>query len=210
MDEILTVELRETRGKHHARRLRKSGSVPAVIYGRGGEVVSLTLGRDGLQAALRHGSKMVKLAGPETGMALIQDLQWDAFGIEVLHVDLIRVTADQQIRVAVAVELRGDAPGVKQGGILDQVAREVELEVRATAIPDRLHVNVNGLGVDQSMMARDIEDLPEGAKLLSDPDMVIVHCIVPAEEAEEVRVSEGVEPELIGGKPEDGVTEERS
>jgi large subunit ribosomal protein L25 len=210
MEEILTVELRETRGKHHARRLRKSGSVPAVLYGRGGKVVSLTMGRNALQAALRHGSRMVKLAGAEVGMALIQDLQWDAFGMEVQHVDLVRITADQQIRVAVAVELRGDAPGVKQGGILDQVLREVELEVQATSIPDRLHVNVNGLGLDQSITARDIEDLPEGAKLLNDPGTVIVHCVVPAEEAEEVRVSEGAEPELISGKPEEGAAEEQS
>lgn len=207
MEEILTVERRETRGKHRARRLRKSGSVPAVVYGHGGKVVSLTVARESLLAAIRHGSRMVKLKGAESGMALIQDLQWDALGIEVLHLDLIRVTADQRIRVAVPVELRGDAPGVKDGGILEQVVREVELEVQATAIPERLHVNVNELGLDRLLSARDIEDLPAGAKLLCDPGTVIVHCVVPAAVAEEVLLSEGAEPELIGGKPEDEAAE---
>ena len=200
MEETLSVELRETLGKHRARRLRRSGAIPAVVYGRGKKPVPISVARDALQTALRHGSLLVQLKGAETGIALIQALHWDAFGNEVLHIDSSRAAADQQIEVAVAVELRGDAPGVRDGGVLEQVLREVELRVRATEIPDRLHLNVNALGVGQSMTAAEIEDLLAGAKLLSDPTTVMVHCVVPVAEVAEAPMPEGAEPELIGGQ----------
>jgi len=203
MAEVLKVQRRAEQGKHHARRIRKQGDIPAVLYGQGREVVSLSVSRDALRATVRHGGKLVVLDGDANGNALIQNLQWDAIGQEVLHVDFLRIAADQQIQVTVQVLLRGDAAGVNEGGIVEQVTREVEIEVLANAIPDRLHVNINGLGIGQSMTVEQIEDLPEGAKLLCDAQTVVVHCVLPAEEVEEVSVGESVEPELIGGKSQD-------
>jgi large subunit ribosomal protein L25 len=203
MTEVLKVQQRAEQGKHHARRLRKQGDIPAVLYGQGREVVSLTVGRDALRATVRHGGKLVMLDGGARGSALIQHLQWDPFGHDVLHVDFLRIAADQEIQVTVQVLLRGDAVGINEGGIVEQVTREVELEVLANAIPDRLHVNINGLGVGQSLTVEQIEDLPEGAKLLCDAGTVVVQCVLPVEEVEEVSLGESVEPELIGGKSQD-------
>ena len=203
MEEFLDVQRRQGVGKRRAKRLRNSGYVPAILYGHGEEVVSLTVETDAFRTALRHGSKLVKLKGAVTGNALIRELQWDPFGSEVMHVDFMRVRADQRIEVEIAVELRGEAPGVKEGGIVEQVTREVKIEVLATAIPDKLHVNINDLGLEQTRTANQIEDLPAEAVLTSNPEAIIVQCVLPVEEAEEVEVGDAAEPELIGGKTDE-------
>lgn len=203
MAEVLKVQRRAVHGTHRMRRMRREGSLPAVLYGQQREVVSLAIGREALQAMLRRGAKLVSLEGDAEGSALIQHLQWDPLGSEVLHVDFLRIAADQQIQVTVPVVLRGDAVGVNEGGIVEQLIREVELDVLATAIPDRLHVNINGLGVGQSLTVSQIEDLPEGAKVMCDAETIVAQCVMPAEEVEEASIREAVEPELIGGKAQD-------
>lgn len=204
MAEVLNVQLRESRGKRNNKRMRLSGRLPAVLYGHGKDSLSLSLVADEFGAAMRHGSKLVELSGKGIKeSALIRDLQWDAFGSEILHVDFVRVEAGQRLSVEVAVELRGEAPGVNEGGVVEQLVRRVEIETPATSIPEKLHVNINSLQLGQSMVASQIEDLPDGAKLLGDGDQVVVHCIVPAAEVdEEAAVAAGeVEPEVIGRKP---------
>lgn len=203
MAEVLKVQRRAAHGKHRIRRMRREGSVPAVLYGQQRDVVSLAIGREALQATLRRGAKLVSLEGDAEGSALIQHLQWDALGSKVLHVDFLRIAADQQIQVTVPVVLRGDAVGVNEGGIVEQLLREVGLDVLATAIPDRLHVNINGLGIGQSLSVSQIEDLPEGAKLMCDAETIVAQCVLPAEEFEETSIRDTVEPELIGGKAQD-------
>jgi large subunit ribosomal protein L25 len=203
MQDVIEVRARKERGKRHAKRLRRSGLLPGIAYGQAKEPTSVSVPREALRSVMRHGGKLVQLAGAESGSALIRELQWDAFGAEVLHVDFLRVSADQRIQVSVSVELRGDSPGVKQGGVVEQLIREVEIEVRASAIPDKLHVNINALELHGSLAAKDIEDLPEGAKLLIDPLTHVVHCTTPVEVEEEVPVGEAAEPELIGARTEE-------
>jgi large subunit ribosomal protein L25 len=211
MHDVIEVQSREQRGKRHAKRLRQTGYLPGIAYGQEKEPTSVSVPKEALRAVMRHGGKLVQLAGAVTGSALIRELQWDAFGAEVLHVDFLRVSADQRIQVSVSVELRGDSPGVKQGGVVEQLIREVEIEVRASAIPDKLHVNINSLELHGSLAAKDIEDLPEGAKLLIDPQAHVVHCTTPVEVEEEVPLAEAAEPELIGARAEeDADTEEES
>src|SRR5947208_242659 len=115
----LLAEQRQGRGSKLARRMRRHGRVPAVIYGHKEETVSLSLSADDLTKAIRHGVRVVDLktaAGVQK--ALINEVQWDHLGMEVLHVDFTRVAADERIHVMVALEIRGIAPGVTAGGIL--------------------------------------------------------------------------------------------
>ncbi len=185
MAEVLTVQVRETRGKRNARRMRQTGQTPAVLYGHGKEVVSLTLPTDQINSAVRHSSKLVELKGGVSDSAIIRDLQWDAFGSEVLHVDFMRVGADERLVMEVPVELRGEAPGTREGGVVQHMLHSVEIDAPVASIPDKLHININSLQLDQTLTASDIEDMPPGAKLLTEADRVIVQCVVPAAAPEE-------------------------
>jgi large subunit ribosomal protein L25 len=203
MSDVLNVQTRELFGKRNSRRLRRAGQVPAVLYGHGEGTVSLTLNTKELEHAIRHGAKLIELRGSAKGNALLQNMQWNTFETEVLHIDLIRVSADERLVVEVTVETRGTAPGISEGGQLKQLLHEIEIETLATAIPERLHLNVNELKLGESLCAKDIEDLPAGAKLMIDPETPLVHCIEVVEE-EEVEGADGpIEPEVIGGRKDD-------
>jgi large subunit ribosomal protein L25 len=196
---IMSVQLRECRGSRNARRLRKLGMVPAVLYGHGQETVSLTLPADQIRAAIRHGSRLVGLVGAVTEQAFIRELQWDTWGKEIIHADLTRISAHERVEVRVPVELRGEAPGVKQGGVIEQPVHELDIQCEATAIPDKITVNINNLELDQSVTVADLT-LPPTVSVLEDASIVIAHCSVPVEVAEEEALAESAEPELIGRK----------
>jgi len=208
MAEQLKVETRDTRGKRHARRQRSQGMVPAVLYGHGQEVVGLSVEASALAAAIRHGARLIELNGAVTESAFMRAVQWDTFGTEVLHVDFSRVSADERIEVTLPVELKGTAAGIKQGGVVQHLVHEVEIECPAGAIPEKLFLNINKLELDQSLLASDIE-LPPGATLISADDAVVALCELP-QEAEEpgAGAAEAAEPELIGRKPAEGEAEE--
>src|SRR5579871_3856733 len=109
----LTAQLRQGRGSRQAKRLRKQGLVPGVLYGHKEETLSLALPVETFEGAVRHGVRVVDLkADGKTEKALIREVQWDCLGKEVLHVDFTRVSADERIHVVVPIELRGIAPGV--------------------------------------------------------------------------------------------------
>ena len=173
MSELLNVERRITHGKRNNLRLRRSGKLPAVLYGHGEEPVSLSIATDKFEASLRHGAKVVDLDGAATGKALLQDVQWDTFFQQVLHVDLLRVRAGEKVKIDVPIELRGEAPGARDGGVIEQVVHSVEIEVALDVIPDKLHININKLDIGGHLTLKDIIDLPPGAKLLDDEDLTI-------------------------------------
>jgi large subunit ribosomal protein L25 len=201
--EILNVEKRQALGKHQVRRLRQSGTIPAVLYGHGEESVSLQLAADDFATALRHGARVVKLQGAVTQQALIRDVQWDTWGQETLHVDFTRISAHEKVVVEVPVELRGEAPGVKQGGIVEQVLHSLEFECEATVVPERIDVNINSLELGDSVAVKDLE-LPRGATVTGELEQTVVHCIEPAEEPEEGEEAAGeAEPEVIGRAKEE-------
>jgi large subunit ribosomal protein L25 len=208
MSDTLRVEVRESRGKRHARRLRQSGAIPAVLYGHGEANLSLSIPHDQVKAAVRHGARVVDLSGAVSEKAFIRDLQWDTFGLEVLHIDLARVSADEKVEVEVTVELRGEAPGAKEGGVVTQFLHQVTVESLVTAIPEKLSLRINALALNQSLTAANIE-LPPGTVLVTPEDTVVVQCLVPKEEEEAAPLSaEGAEPELIGRKPGEEEAEE--
>ncbi len=202
---VLAAEKREGKnGTRVARRLRKDGQVPGVIYGHKKDTESVTLTLEELSRAIRHGARVVDLKTP-TGVetAQIVELQWDHLGKEILHVDFKRVSRDERIIIPVRVELRGIAPGVSGGGMLDQPLHSLEVECLAIAIPDSIRVNIAELQLGQSIHVKDVQ-APEGVKILSDPEAIIVHVTVPlAEPADGEPAPASVEPEVIGRKATD-------
>jgi large subunit ribosomal protein L25 len=203
--EVLNAEIREDRGTRAARRMRAAGKVPAVLYGHGQQTVSLTLPADRLTAAIRHGHRLLQLQGGVNEQALITQLQWDVWGQEVLHVDLTRVYADERVKVEVPIELRGEAPGTKSGGVLTQVLASIEVECPAASVPEKLEMNINHLEVNQALTVADL-DVPQDVKPLAAADEVVVHCPEAVETPEEA-VEGPAEPELIqrqSGEAEEG------
>jgi len=197
----LAVESRDTIGKRRNRRLRRSGKIPAVLYGHGLENVPLCVDAEALTSAIRHGSRLVGLTGAVNESAFIRELQWDTWGTHIIHVDFTRISEHEIVEVRVNVELRGEAPGVREGGVVKQLIHEVELACPASAIPERIAVNINHLKLGESIALANLP-LPEGAKILAaDLEAVVVHCDLPVEMPEEVAAEAAPgEPEVIGAK----------
>jgi large subunit ribosomal protein L25 len=147
---------------------------------------------------------MVGLTGAVNESAFIRELQWDTYGTRVLHVDFTRISVDELVKVHLTVELRGQAPGVSEGGVVEQLVHDVQIECPAGAIPDKLYVSVNQLKLNDTISLAQLE-LPAKAKVLGDPETVVVQCVVPVEKPEEEAAAEPVEgePEVIGAKKEE-------
>jgi large subunit ribosomal protein L25 len=201
MAQVLPVESRNVQGKRRNRRLRESGRIPAVLYGHGLENVSLAVPAEELTAVIRHGSRMVSLSGAVNESAFIRDLQWDTWGTHILHVDFTRISEHEIVEVRVTIELRGEAPGVREGGVINQHIHEVEIACPASVIPEKLAVNINHLKLNESISLAGLA-LPQGAKLLADDlEAIVVECVVPVETPEEGEGEGAVaEPEIIGAK----------
>lgn len=208
MAEVLNVKIRETRGTSRARRQRAAGQIPAILYGHGKESVSLSVPQEQIVAVVRHGGHLVQLAGDVSDTALLRDVQWDTFGVDVLHIDLARVEAGEKVRLSMTVELKGQAKGIKEGGVVVHVRHEVQIDCPVVSIPDKLLVNVNNLALGETITAGQIE-LPEGASMVTDPEAIVVQCVSPMVEAElEAPTAESIEPEVIGRKAKEGEEEE--
>lgn len=146
MTDTLDVVARKESGSRHCRRLRRDGMVPAILYGHGGACVELAASKEAVEAVIRHGSRLVELRGAVKESAVVRDLQWDAMGSEPIHLDLLRVSKTDRVRVRVPVDMKGECPGQRGGGIVTLVLHEIELECTADSIPDRVHVSI-GAGV---------------------------------------------------------------
>ena len=207
-EQVVTIA-RSKGSKHSNRRLRHSGLTPAVLYGHGKETVCLSVPSDVLAAVLRHGSRMIGLTGAVNESAFIRELQWDTYGTRVLHVDFTRISVDELVKVHLTVELRGQAPGVGEGGVVEQLVHDVQIECPAGAIPDKLYVSVNQLKLNETISLAQLE-LPAKAKVFGDPETVVVQCVVPVEKPEEEAAAEAGEgePEVIGAKKEEEEEEE--
>ena len=202
--EVLTVEKRDGRGSRGAGKLRKTGRIPAVIYGHKEPTISVSLSGDEVQAILRHKAQIVDLK-MDGGVqkAQIREVQWDHLGKDVLHVDLKRVALDERIEIHVPIELRGIAPGVAAGGVLDQPLHSLHVECLAVAVPESIRVNIAALQIGAAIHVRDLQ-LPADVKALDDADAVVVHLTVPQSETEAGAAPiDQAEPEIIGRKAGD-------
>ena len=208
MTDVLNVAIRSEMGRGPVRRLRRAGHTPAILYGHGEANVSLTVPTAEVKAALRHGSKLVDLQGGVNEKALIRVIQWDCYGTDPLHLDLTRVSEQEKVQITVSVELKGEAPGAKEGGVVSHQLHEVEIECPAVAIPDRIIVSIKGLHLDQHITLEQVT-LPPHVVLVTPADTVVVSCEAQGvtEEAEE-GAGGPAEPEVIGRKDEEEGEEE--
>ena len=191
MDQTLQAEKRDTRGKNEARRLRASGRIPAVLYGaEKGKAVEIAVDPKVLSRILHSESGVntligLQLDGGDTRV-LVKEYQLDPIDHKLLHADFYQVAMDKTLTLTVPIVLKGEARGVKQqGGIVDFVHREIEIEVLPGDIPENIVIDVSELLMNQGLRVRDIQT--EGAKWkpVSDADMMIVHVVPPkAEEPE--------------------------
>jgi large subunit ribosomal protein L25 len=197
---VLKTETRKSRGTSACEHLRKKGLVPAIVYGHKEENEVIALSHDDLMSAIRHGARVVDLQLVKgLQKAQIRELQWDHLGKDVVHVDFKRVSIDERIKVQVRVELRGIAPGVTGGGVLEQPLHTVAVECLAIAVPDSIRVNISELQLDSSFYVRDLV-VPKDVKVLDDPDAIVVHVTKKLEEAATAAAEAAAtaEPEVIG------------
>src|ERR671919_1490619 len=190
MDVTLQAEKRETRGKNEARRLRASGRIPAVLYGaEKGKATEIAVDPKVLSRILHSESGVntligLQLDGGDTRV-LVKEYQLDPIGHKLLHADFYQVAMDRAIVVTVPIVLKGEAKGVKQqGGIVDFVNRDIEIEVLPGDIPENITVEISELLLNQGIRVRDIHT--EGAKWspVSEPDTMIVHVVALKAEEE--------------------------
>ncbi len=217
MEAVLEAQVRDTFGKNEARRTRREGKVPAVLYGGvGGEAMPIAVPPKALLKILHSEAGQntliaLKLAGAGDTRVLVKDFQVDPITHEVLHADFYRVAMDKVLRVTIPIVVHGEPKGIKQqGGILEHIRREIEIEVLPADIPENIDVDVTELMLHQGVRVRDIATNSKW-KPVSDPDLMLMHVILP--KAEEVAApadaaaaaTAGVaEPEVIKkGKKED-------
>jgi large subunit ribosomal protein L25 len=208
----LEVTRREVTGKEVAKKLRRDGKVPAVVYGGHKEPVAITVDRKAVAELLQkseHGIRSVfllKMADSDQQRhAMIKDLTINPISRKMTHIDFVRVVMDELVRTTVPVHIVGTAIGVKEGGLLDFQVRDLHIECFPNAIPDTIDVDVTALGHHEYVRIKDLK-LPEGVKVLEDAERVVVGVTHAKVEAADVTVAEPTvaEPEVIKkGKPEE-------
>ncbi|MBA3840328.1 MAG: 50S ribosomal protein L25 [Thermoleophilaceae bacterium] len=196
----LTVEERAERGSRATRRLRREGWVPGVVYGEGSETVSFKVGVRDLRLALQAATAVIdlKVGSARPLPVIVKETQQHPVRGEVMHLDLLQVNLRQKIHSTLAVELVGSesAPGVVQGGVLEHVTRELNIEALPGDLPERIDVDVSGLEVAGTLPLSEISP-PEGVEFLDDPDETVIATIGAPTALEETDAVEE-ETELVG------------
>jgi large subunit ribosomal protein L25 len=222
MEAVLDAIERTTRGRNEAKRLRAGGRIPAVVYGdkEGGTAVAVDPKLLARILRSEQGANTLialNLPGGSNARVLVKEYQLDPITHELLHADFYRVAMDKLIRVQVSVVAQGEPKGVKQqGGVLDIVHRQIELECLPADIPNNVVIDVSDLMVGQSVRVKDVATNPKW-KALSDPEMMLLHVIIPkveetpapgAEAAAAGAAATPAEPEVIKkGKKEEEAAE---
>jgi large subunit ribosomal protein L25 len=218
MDNVsIVVHKRDLTGTRAAKRLRKSGLIPGVIYGHGNDAVLIAVEPHALREALTtdagtHAILDVTFEGQKRSHhAIVKDMTLDSVKSTVIHVDLQEIRLDETIETTVAIHFEGEAKGVKAGGMLDESTREVTVKGIVTAIPEHLVVDVSELDMNETLQVSDLV-VPEGIEIMAEADEVLC-SVLPPRKVEEEEVVEGeeaaegvaaAEPELVGKKEEEG------
>ena len=220
MSQALTVaaEPREDFGKNSARRTRRAGRIPGVVYGGGGPVIPVSVDPKEIREVLHSGSGQnaiftLEVRGKAPARAMIRDWQSEPVRGGLLHVDFVRIALDAKLKLKVAIHVTGEPKGVKvQGGIFEFMLREVEVECLPDDIPDAITVDVTPLMIGQNLRVSDLP-IATKVKVLTDPSRVVAHVVaLRAEEEKPAEVAEAApaEPEVIrkGKAEEEGAGEE--
>lgn len=207
------VTVRNGRGKNEARRLRRQGMVPAILYGLGADPVAISMDTKEMTRILKSPSGHnqilnIKVDGMDTAAAMAADWQVDPLHGFLLHVDMKRVDLTKKVTVRVPIAIRGVSIGVKEGsGLEDIVSREIEIVCMPLEVPESIEVDVSALAVGDAIRVRDLPE-SDNYEYVSRPERVVVHVIAPkveveeeeeeaaAEEGEEAAAAEGAEPEV--------------
>jgi large subunit ribosomal protein L25 len=206
------VARRDPNGSRAARRLRRAGKVPGVVYGGGDDPVPFEIDSRLLRQALAHAGAVLDLSvdGESPSPVVVKDLVRHPVNGETVHVDLLRVRLDQAIQATVILELIGteDAPGVKEGGVLEHVTRELTIEALPTSIPDTLEHDVSEMEIGDTLILEAITP-PANVTVIGDPETLVATITPPRLQTEDESEIEE-ETELVGeGAPagEDGTEE---
>jgi large subunit ribosomal protein L25 len=206
----LEVSRRESTGKEVAKKLRRDGKVPAVVYGGHRDPVAITVDRKSVSELIQkseHGIRSVfllKMAGSDQQRhAMIKELTIDPVSRRMTHIDFVRVIMDEKLKVTVPVHTTGTAKGVKDGGLLDFQVRELHVECLPNAIPDSIDVDITELGGHDYLRVKDLT-LPEGVRVLDDPERVVLGVTYARAEVSDAAAEGAAEPEVIKkGKTDD-------
>jgi large subunit ribosomal protein L25 len=195
----LTAEERSERGSRAARRLRRDGLVPGVVYGgTDGESTSFKVNSRALRQVLVDGSALIDLdVAGRTRPVIVKDQQLHPVRGQVMHIDLLEVRLDEKIQTTVAVHIENieEAPGIKEGGVLEQVTHQLNIEALPTAIPEFVPVDASGMEIAATMTLSEVA-VPEGVTFLDDPEETVIATVVVPTEVEEPEIEE--ETELVG------------
>ena len=217
---VVTVNTREGRGSAEAGRMRHLGIVPAVVYGGGKPPMPIAVEEQSIRELLKGAAGentifLLKLKGTdEERLAMIKELQVDRISGHFIHIDFIRITRGHKLTVKMPVELVGDCVGVRHGGRVDFVTRDVEIEILPREMFDKFVLDISNLEVGEHLKVADlVSQLPENAKFLEDENRVVAVVEIPKIieepveeeiEDEELVTAEAEEPEVIGkGKAEE-------
>jgi large subunit ribosomal protein L25 len=217
MAEVLTLQAQardpqknKGTGSRVARRLRRAGQVPAIVYGHKLTPVPISLPREEVARLVKRSGHLAELKiGDQTEMVLVRDVQYDYLGKDIIHLDFARVSADETIHTQVRLELHGNAPGTSEGGVVEFVVHSLDVSCLARSIPDVIRVEIGELHVGEGVHVRDLA-LPEGVTANADPDLLLVHVVIRHAAPEPTATAaEGgsAEPEVIGRKAEDKADE---
>jgi large subunit ribosomal protein L25 len=201
----LSVTRRDPAGSRAARRLRREGNVPGIVYGGGSDPIPFLVDARALRLALQHAGAVLELSidGEAATPVVVKELARHPVGGEALHVDLLRVRLDKPIQATVGLELVGAdaAPGVKEGGVLEHVTREVTVEALPNDIPDTIEHDVSEMVIGDTVMFGALR-VPGNVKLIGDDETVIATLTPPRLQIEEEPEIEE-ETELVGEEGEE-------
>lgn len=208
-DTTLRAETGRRTGTRPSRRLRRSGMVPATLYGQDSQPLSIAVDARQLRRALSTEAGINALitleVGDEKHTSLARQLQRHPTKGEVIHLDFVKISLTDRVDVVVAVETIGEPEGVREGGIIETVSNSVNVNTLVTSIPDSIGVDISGLGVGDSLRVSDLPAI-DGLEYLDDPQQTIVTVSLPSaalvEEEEEAEVEEGEEAEEEGAAAE--------
>jgi large subunit ribosomal protein L25 len=197
----VNVKVRTETGSRANKRLRGSGMVPGVIYGHKQDVVPITLPKKEVTGHLAHGAHLFGLSiDGKTENVLVKEVQYDHLGMELIHVDFARVDLHEKVKVTVPLELKGTPKGEAEGGVLQQIIAELEIECLVTEIPELIRHNVSELEKDAVLRIKEIT-IPPGVKVLQDGELIVATVREILEEVAAVPVEgAAAEPEVIGRK----------
>jgi large subunit ribosomal protein L25 len=214
----LSVNSRGAAGSRAARRMRRAGRVLGVIYGGGQDPVGFDADARELRHALAGSGAVMDLSvdGGKATPVVLKEAQRHPVRGETIHVDLLRVRLDEVISAVVPVELLGgeEAPGVKEGGVLEQITRELNVEALPTAIPESIEYEIGEMQIGDTIMLSAIA-APEGVTLTDDPEETVIATLSPPKLQAEVEEEIESETEVVGegegdGESEDGESEDSS